>query len=68
VRNAAQRKLYDELGIVAEDAPVDHFTCLGRILYKAPSNGIWGEHEGKKDVSMYVCVFCMRMENFDMWV
>lgn len=45
VRNAAQRKLYDELGIVAEDAPVDEFTCLGRILYKAPSDGKWGEHE-----------------------
>eukprot|EP00249_Psilotum_nudum_P013340 c24280_g1_i1 orf=137-1120(+) len=45
IRNAAQRKLYDELGIVAEDAPVDQFLCLGRILYKAPSNGKWGEHE-----------------------
>lgn len=45
VRNAAQRKLYDELGIPAEDAPVDDFTCLGRILYKAPSDGKWGEHE-----------------------
>lgn len=45
VRNAAQRKLYDELGIVAEDAPVDEFTCLGRIHYKAPSDGKWGEHE-----------------------
>ena len=48
VRNAAQRKLYDELGIVAEDAPVDQFTGLGRILYKAPSDGKWGEHEGNK--------------------
>ncbi|KAH7425839.1 hypothetical protein KP509_11G073400 [Ceratopteris richardii] len=45
VRNAAQRKLLDELGIVAEDAPVDQFTALGRILYKAPSDGKWGEHE-----------------------
>ncbi|CAK9856461.1 unnamed protein product [Sphagnum jensenii] len=45
VRNAAQRKLYDELGIVAEDAPVDEFTCLGRIHYKAASDGKWGEHE-----------------------
>jgi hypothetical protein len=24
---------------------VDDFTCLGRILYKAPSDGKWGEHE-----------------------
>ncbi|KAG4992613.1 hypothetical protein AAZX31_09G229100 [Glycine max] len=45
VRNAAQRKLLDELGIVAEDVPVDKFTPLGRILYKAPSDGKWGEHE-----------------------
>ncbi|XP_010525091.1 PREDICTED: isopentenyl-diphosphate Delta-isomerase I [Tarenaya hassleriana] len=45
VRNAAQRKLLDELGIKAEDVPVDDFTALGRILYKAPSDGKWGEHE-----------------------
>uniref|UniRef100_A0A0D6QYK3 isopentenyl-diphosphate Delta-isomerase n=1 Tax=Araucaria cunninghamii TaxID=56994 RepID=A0A0D6QYK3_ARACU len=45
VKNAAQRKLYDELGIVAEDVPVDQFVPLGRILYKAPSDGKWGEHE-----------------------
>ncbi|XP_010485606.1 PREDICTED: isopentenyl-diphosphate Delta-isomerase II, chloroplastic [Camelina sativa] len=45
VRNAAQRKLLDELGIVAEDVPVNEFTALGRMLYKAPSDGKWGEHE-----------------------
>ncbi|KAJ4969197.1 hypothetical protein NE237_015898 [Protea cynaroides] len=45
VRNAAQRKLLDELGIAASDVPVDEFTPLGRILYKAPSDGKWGEHE-----------------------
>jgi isopentenyldiphosphate isomerase len=45
VRNAAQRKLYDELGIAPEDVPVDLFVPLGRILYKAPSDGKWGEHE-----------------------
>jgi len=45
VRNAAQRKLYDELGIAAEDVPFDQFVPLGRILYKAPSDGKWGEHE-----------------------
>ncbi|KAI3517857.1 hypothetical protein L1887_17078 [Cichorium endivia] len=45
VRNAAQRKLLDELGIPAEDVPVDEFTPLGRILYKAASDGKWGEHE-----------------------
>ncbi|XP_047327145.1 isopentenyl-diphosphate Delta-isomerase I-like [Impatiens glandulifera] len=45
VRNAAQRKLLDELGIPAEDVPVDQFMPLGRMLYKAPSDGKWGEHE-----------------------
>lgn len=45
VRNAAQRKLLDELGIPADDLPVDQFIPLGRILYKAPSDGKWGEHE-----------------------
>jgi isopentenyl-diphosphate Delta-isomerase len=39
VRNAAQRKLFDELGITAEDLPVDEFMPLGRLLYKAPSDG-----------------------------
>ena len=47
VRNAAQRKLLDELGIPAEHVPVDEFTPLGRMLYKAPSDGKWGEHERK---------------------
>ncbi|GMG99936.1 hypothetical protein Nepgr_001776 [Nepenthes gracilis] len=45
VRNAAQRKLLDELGIPAKDVPVDQFIPLGRMLYKAPSDGKWGEHE-----------------------
>ncbi|XP_071731199.1 isopentenyl-diphosphate Delta-isomerase I-like [Rutidosis leptorrhynchoides] len=45
VRNAAQRKLLDELGIPANELPVDEFIPLGRILYKAPSDGKWGEHE-----------------------
>ncbi|KAK8460585.1 hypothetical protein SEVIR_2G354133v4 [Setaria viridis] len=45
VRNAAQRKVLDELGIPAEDAPVDQFTPVGRMLYMAPSDGKWSEHE-----------------------
>ncbi|XP_074582604.1 isopentenyl-diphosphate Delta-isomerase I-like [Curcuma longa] len=45
VRNAAQRKLFDELGIQGEEIPVDQIVSLGRILYKAPSDGKWGEHE-----------------------
>ncbi|CAA0832689.1 Isopentenyl-diphosphate Delta-isomerase I-chloroplastic [Striga hermonthica] len=39
VKNAAQRKLFDELGIPPEDIPVDQFILLGRMLYKAPSDG-----------------------------
>ncbi|KAK6943323.1 hypothetical protein RJ641_024425, partial [Dillenia turbinata] len=35
----AQRKLLDELSIQVEDVPVDEFMPLGRILYKAPSDG-----------------------------
>lgn len=35
----------DELGIPSEDLPVDEFIPLGRILYKAASDGKWGEHE-----------------------
>ncbi|KAI0492739.1 hypothetical protein KFK09_027015 [Dendrobium nobile] len=45
VRNASQRKLLDELGIPPEDLPVDEFIPVGRMLYKAPSDGKWGEHE-----------------------
>ncbi|XP_058102515.1 isopentenyl-diphosphate Delta-isomerase I isoform X2 [Magnolia sinica] len=45
VKNAAQRKLFDELGIPAEDLPIDQFVPVGRMLYKAPSDGKWGEHE-----------------------
>jgi len=58
VKHAARRKLGDELGVREEDVPLHEFTCLGRIHYKAPSNGKWGEHEIdyllflKKDVSL----------------
>ncbi|KAK6499761.1 isopentenyl-diphosphate delta-isomerase idi1 [Arthrobotrys musiformis] len=45
VRRAAQRKLDQELGIPAKQVPLDDFEFLTRIHYKAPSNGIWGEHE-----------------------
>ena len=51
VRNAAQRKLLDELGIPAEDVPVDQFIPLSRMLYKAPSDGKWGEHERNNSTS-----------------
>ena len=47
VRRAAQRKLDQELGIKAKQVPLDKFQFLTRIHYKAPSDGKWGEHEGK---------------------
>lgn len=42
---AAQRKLFHELGIEADDVPLEDFKFLTRIHYMAPSNGAWGEHE-----------------------
>jgi len=50
VRIAAQRKLDNELGISAAESPLEGFTVMGRIHYKAPCEGLldgkgWGEHE-----------------------
>lgn len=45
VKRAAQRKLNHELGIKAEQVPLDKFEFFTRIHYKAPSDGKWGEHE-----------------------
>lgn len=51
VKNAAVRKLYHELGIAAEDVPVDSFKFLTRLHYYAADavthgpNAPWGEHE-----------------------
>ncbi|KAH8809117.1 NUDIX hydrolase domain-like protein [Xylogone sp. PMI_703] len=45
VKRAAQRKLDHELGIKAEQVPIDKFKFLTRIHYLAPSDGKWGEHE-----------------------
>jgi isopentenyl-diphosphate Delta-isomerase len=47
VRVAATRKLEHELGIPREQTPVDQFQYLTRIHYLAPSDGMWGEHEGE---------------------
>lgn len=47
VKRAAQRKLNHELGIKAEQVPLDKFEFFTRIHYKAPSDGKWGEHEGR---------------------
>jgi isopentenyl-diphosphate Delta-isomerase len=46
VRIAASRKLEHELGIPQSQTPIEQFQYLTRIHYLAPSNGIWGEHEG----------------------
>ena len=46
VRVAASRKLEHELGIPRSQTPVDGFQYLTRIHYLAPSDGLWGEHEG----------------------
>lgn len=45
VRRAAQRRLKAELGIPMDQVPPEEMTYLTRIHYKAPSDGIWGEHE-----------------------
>jgi len=45
VRRAAQRKLYQELGIPTSQIPISDFVYLTRIHYLAPSDGLWGEHE-----------------------
>jgi len=47
VKRAAQRKLLQELGIKAEQVPLEKFHFLTRIHYVAPSDGKWGEHESK---------------------
>lgn len=50
VRVAASRKLEHELGIPKKQTPVDQFQYLTRIHYLAPSNDLWGEHEGKRPI------------------
>jgi len=42
IRRAAARKLDHEMNI---KLPIEAFHFVTRILYKAPSNGVWGEHE-----------------------
>ena len=44
-KRAGQRKLQHELGIPAEQVPLDKFHFLTRIHYKAASDAVWGEHE-----------------------
>ena len=44
-KRAAQRRIFDELGIPSEQCPVEQMVYLTRILYNSPSCGKWGEHE-----------------------
>jgi isopentenyl-diphosphate delta-isomerase len=47
VKRAAQRKLFQELGILPEQVPISKFKFLTRMHYKAfQEGGVWGEHEG----------------------
>ena len=52
-KRAAIRKMDQELGISADQLPIDQFQFLTKILYKAPSDGIWGEHEGNMTLDHY---------------
>jgi len=45
VKNAAQRRCRQELGIAAEQIPIKDFHFLTRIHYKADNCKKWGEHE-----------------------
>jgi isopentenyl-diphosphate delta-isomerase len=46
VKRAAQRKLFHELNIPANEVPIEKFKFLTRILYVATSDDPrWGEHE-----------------------
>jgi len=45
VRRAAVRKLNHELGITSDWISPDDIVFLTRIIYQAPSNDEWGEHE-----------------------
>ena len=51
VKVAARRKLEHELGIPQDQTPIDKMQYLTRIHYLAPSDGLWGEHEGMGVVS-----------------
>jgi len=45
VKRAAQRRLQSELGIDSLKIPLEDIKYMTRFLYKAPSGGLWGEHE-----------------------
>jgi farnesyl-diphosphate farnesyltransferase len=45
VKRAAVRKIEQELGIDPSLLPLDCFTFVTRVYYKARSDEVWGEHE-----------------------
>ncbi|QSL66352.1 hypothetical protein MERGE_000730 [Pneumocystis wakefieldiae] len=45
VKRAAQRKLHHELGISANQVPLEKFSYLTKIQYSAQSDEVWGENE-----------------------
>ena len=45
VKNAARRKLQQELGIDPEEVPLESFHYITRVHYSAESDEVWGEHE-----------------------
>jgi isopentenyl-diphosphate delta-isomerase len=45
VKRAAQRKLGQELGIPATDAPLGDMVFMTRMLYRARASAEWVEHE-----------------------
>lgn len=58
IKRAARRRLQIELGIHPDSIALNDFKVITRILYGAPSNDKWGEHEVdyilflKKDVEL----------------
>ncbi len=54
MRVAARRKLEHELNIKQSDIHLSDFTYLTRIHYLAPSDGMWGEHEGEGRVEWMI--------------
>ena len=44
-KNAARRKVFQELGIKADQCEIEKIQYLTRILYSADSDGKWAENE-----------------------
>ena len=44
-KRAAQRRIFNELGVSPDQCKVEKMTYLTRILYASPSDGKWCEHE-----------------------